>query len=85
MYGVYINYKDPFGSHYLGICPTLKRVAEFLSNKYHEDIKELNIKNHLDFIETYYNTFSNGDWVVVKAISPRLALENINYYKKEAI
>jgi hypothetical protein len=85
MYGVYINYKDPFGSHYMGVYPTLQRVAEFLNDSYSENVTEINIKNHLDFIETYYKECSNGDWVVVKAISPRLALENINYYKKETI
>lgn len=81
MYGIYINYKDPLGSHYIGIYPTLERVVGFLNEKYSENIKELNLKNHLDFIETYNNVFVNGDRVVVKEISPRLVLENINYYK----
>jgi len=83
MYGIYIQYHNPYGKHYLDVRPTLEGVCALL--KEHISNNSLPTPKLIEssFVATdyYYQKFTNGTQIVIQRISSRTVMAILDYYK----
>ena len=71
MIGVYINFNNPFGKHFIGTSNTIEGACAIVKEqtKTNKNISIPDIRNTLSVTESYYQEIENGQWFVITETS----------------